>query len=174
MTWTGSRQGLVGRPRKKDHFFNFMGEGLWFLYRLWKPRSSNNCMYSPHSAAVASISLIPTLGRLSLRPVKNRGNYLSVRVGLLSLLYWFRILCSNVSFTSLFPLYPVQYKFITNCSGGSNILIVHFDVALYFWWQLGEVRGRGSFRKRDEPDFDLDRSHRSSKTAEQKIPNNVL
>jgi len=47
----------------------------------------NNCMYSPHSAAVASISLIPILGRLSLRPVKNRGNYLSVRVGLLSLLY---------------------------------------------------------------------------------------
>jgi len=63
----------------------------------------------------------PIPGGLSLRPVKNRGDYLSVWV--LSLLYWFCTLCSNVSFTSLFPLYPVQYKFIAIqiYSGGDNI-----------------------------------------------------
>jgi len=30
-------------------------------------------------------------------------------------------LCSNVLFTSLYPLYPVQYKFIANYSGGGNV-----------------------------------------------------
>ena len=53
---------------------------------------------------------IPVHGGLSLRPVKNRGGgYIS---------------CTDLFFysnVSLFPLYPVQYKFIANFSCGGSI-----------------------------------------------------
>jgi len=83
-------------------------------------------------ATVTSIS-IP--GGLSLRPVKNRGY----------------ILCPSVSYTSLFSLYPVKYKFIANCSAAvTSILIAHLTSA--FWQNIfsmadGGSGGRGSFRK---------------------------
>jgi len=71
------------------------------------------------------VAAMPAPGGLSLRPVKTRGEsncevHRSAVAGCycLSLLYSFCILCSNVS---LFPLYPVQCKFIANCSDDGNI-----------------------------------------------------
>ena len=61
--------------------------------------------------------------------------------------------------TSLFPLYPVQCKFIPNYSGGGNVNshIVHFDICIclnIFFMADGGIGGRGSFRRGNEPDFD--------------------
>jgi len=84
---------------------------------------------------------IPIHGGLSLRPVKNRGEYIS---------------CTDLFFysnVSLFPLYPVQYKFIANfsCGGIASILIVHFDICTAFCpkcvLMAAGGSGGGSFRK---------------------------
>jgi len=57
--------------------------------------------------------------------------------------YRFCILCSHVSFTSLFPLYLVQYKFIANYSAGGNVNShsAHFDICVLPKYILMAARG---------------------------------
>ena len=58
-------------------------------------------------------------------------------------IYLYIVYCLSIEFlvliffysnVSLFPLYPVQYKFIANfsCGGITSILMVHFDICTAF------------------------------------------
>jgi len=114
-----------------------------------------------------SVASIPIPGGLSLRPVKNRGKYIFLfGCYCLSLLYWFCIMCSNVSWLHCFLCVLCNtHLLLTVLMAITSIFIVHFYICIlpkYFLMAVGEEEEDEASGRGNEPDFDSrfgDRSH---------------